>query len=512
VFTKKYTQKINPQRLTRYMSVRAALISLIFAVALPAHAVIEEIVVTARKTEESLSDTPVAVSVLDSEFFADTGINTIADLVRFVPGLDLTPINTTRASGPKVRGISTFSFSDGFESSVATVIDGVVMGREAQGFFDLYGIESVEILKGPQGTLFGKNASAGVINVRTLAPEFETGGGFDLMYGSYNEVLARGTVTGGIVPDKLAYRLSGTLNQHDGKLDNVLPGEDDINDKDTWSLRGKLLFTPSDVFSATLIADYVTEDNRCCLPTYRVIGPPTAAVLFAQNSPVLQLADALAAEQGLSCDRLTEGDATARHDKGFVEAAAHHPGGAYAVGEAGHVDLIHHLFQARIATGTDVAEGVGDGAFEADFARCHRLGAELLFQADDAVGVSGAVVAMAGQCEEPQAGGAVSGMDRISEVIGQLNTIATQVDASAAEQAAATGEIAHSAQQTATGTRQVSDHISNMATETSSMRKMAVNLQDVSKGLHGATTQLRERISDTIDGLRREDGQIRRAG
>ena len=113
---------------------------------------------------------------------------------------------------------------------------------------------------------------------------------------------------------------------------------------------------------------------------------------------------------------------------------------------------------------------------------------------------------------QQQTGGAVSGMDRINEVIGQLNAIATQVDVSAAEQEAATGEIAVSAQQTATGTRQVSDNISNMAQETSSLRKMAVNLQDVSKGLHGATAQLRDRISGTIDGLRQEERQARRAG
>ena len=275
---------------------KLVLLSVISALlAWPAQAEIEEIVVTARKTQESLSETPVAVSVLDGEFFDNTGINTINDVVRFVPGLDLTPINTTRATGPKIRGISTFSFSDGFESSVATVIDGVVMGREAQGFFDLYSIDSVEFLKGPQGTLFGKNASAGVINVRTLAPEFETGGSVDLMYGSYDEVLARGTVTGALVEDKVAYRLSGSVNQHDGKLDNALPGEDDVNDKDLWSVRGKLLFTPTDAFSATLIADYVEEDNRCCLPTYRVIGPPAVGILFAQNPGVLQLADALAA-------------------------------------------------------------------------------------------------------------------------------------------------------------------------------------------------------------------------
>lgn len=273
---------------------KGLLVSFLVAfVALPVNAEIEEVVVTARKTEESISESPVAVSALSGAFFDAAGINTIEEMARFVPGLELTPLNTSRASGPKMRGISTFSFSDGFESSVATVIDGVVMGREAQGFFDLYGIESLEVLKGPQGTLFGKNASAGVISVRTLAPEFEMGGGVDVMYGSFDEILARGTVTGPITDDTLAYRLSGSMNQHDGKIDNVLPGQDDINDKDTWSLRGKLLFTPTDNLSATLSADYVEEDNRCCLPTYRVIGPPTPAVLFALNSPVLQLSDAL---------------------------------------------------------------------------------------------------------------------------------------------------------------------------------------------------------------------------
>ena len=207
------------------LALNLALSLIVACIALPVHAEIEEVVVTARKTEESISESPVAVSALNQSFFEEGAINTIEEVARFVPGLELTPLNTSRATGPKMRGISTFSFSDGFESSVATVLDGVVMGREAQGFFDLYGIESVEVLKGPQGTLFGKNASAGVINVRTLAPEFETGGGFDISYGSYNEILARGTITGPITEDTLAYRLSGSVNQHDGKIDNVLPAD-----------------------------------------------------------------------------------------------------------------------------------------------------------------------------------------------------------------------------------------------------------------------------------------------
>lgn len=252
-----------------------------------------EVVVTARKQDERLIDSPVAVSVLNDEFFEQTGVNTMTDLVRSVPGLDYTPTNTTRAQGARIRGISTFSFSDGFESSVATVIDGVVMGREAQGFFDLFDVESAEVIKGPQGTLFGKNASAGVINIRTKLPEFEFSGGGDVMFGTDNELRLRASVTGPIIEDKLAFRLTGTSHEHDGRLENRLPGQDDVNDKDTWALRGKLLFTPTDNFSALLTLDTVQEDNACCLATYRVPGDPSILFDLALNPNVLQLQDAL---------------------------------------------------------------------------------------------------------------------------------------------------------------------------------------------------------------------------
>ncbi|NRA30233.1 MAG: TonB-dependent receptor [Parvularculaceae bacterium] len=251
------------------------------------------VIVTARKTEETLLEVPLAVSVVSGEFLDDTGFTQIQEVMRFVPGFDLTPTNTTRASGAKIRGISTFSFSDGFESSVATVIDGVVLGREAQGFFDFLDVEAIEVIKGPQGTLFGKNASAGVVNIRTRQPEFEFGGQADISYGSFNEVIARAAVTGPL-SDTVAFRLSATRNRRDGLLDNAIPGEDDINDKDTYGLRGKLLFQPSDAFSVTLAADYVEEENRCCMPTFRVAGGPTGAVPFALNPGVIQLEDALA--------------------------------------------------------------------------------------------------------------------------------------------------------------------------------------------------------------------------
>lgn len=256
--------------------------------------VLEEVVVSARLQTETLFEVPVAVTVLSDEFFRDTGFNTIEEIAKFVPGFDFSPTNTSRASGAQIRGISTFSFSDGFESSVATVIDGVVMGREAQGFFDLYDIESLEVIKGPQGTLFGKNASAGVVNVRTKRPEYEFSAGGDFMVGTFNETRVRGSVTGPIVDDVLAYRLTGSRHVYDGKLDNAIPGNDDVNDKDTWSLRGKLMWDPSERLNVLFTADYVEEDNACCQPTYRNAGDPNIVFEFAINPGAQQLQNALA--------------------------------------------------------------------------------------------------------------------------------------------------------------------------------------------------------------------------
>ena len=254
-----------------------------------------DIIVSARKTKETLQDTPLAVSVVTGDFLEKTGFTQVSEVVRFVPGVALSPLNTTRASGSKIRGLSTFSFSDGFESSVSTVVDGVVLGREAQGFTDFMDIRSVEIIKGPQGTLFGKNASAGVINIRTYDPEFNFGGSADATYGSFNETKLRGTVTGPLAGDKVAFRLTGTYNRRDGVLENAIPGQRDLNDRDGYALRGKLLFKVNDDFKIVLTGDLGHSSNRCCQSTYRFAGPPQFALAFATNPGVLQLRTALAA-------------------------------------------------------------------------------------------------------------------------------------------------------------------------------------------------------------------------
>ena len=252
----------------------------------------EPIIVTARKQPETLQDSPLAISVIDEDFLDLTGIIEIDRLADFVPGFSITPAATTRATGPKIRGISTFSFSDGFESSVATAIDGVVLGREAQGYFDLFDIATIEVIKGPQGTLFGANASAGLINIRTRDPEFDPNGFVKLRIGNFHERRIEGALTGPLT-EKLALRISGIRNKREGYLENVIPFAKDLNDKDSFGGRAKALWLPTERLTLSLALDYAREDDRCCASTFRAAGSPTPIVALALNKHVIQLKQAL---------------------------------------------------------------------------------------------------------------------------------------------------------------------------------------------------------------------------
>lgn len=250
------------------------------------------IVVTARKAAEPLLESPLAVSVVEGAFLGTTGLVEIERVAEFVPGFDITPASTTRATGPKIRGISTFSFSNGFESSVATVVDDVVFAREAQGYFDLYDVEAIEVVKGPQSTLFGKNASAGLIIIRTHNPLFEPSAYARMRVGNYAAVRLEGAVSGPL-SSKVAVRLAAIRNRRAGFIDTPLSGEADLNDKDGFGIRAKLLALPSERLTVRAVFDYARENDRCCVPTFRTAGAPTPALTIARNPGTLQLRDAL---------------------------------------------------------------------------------------------------------------------------------------------------------------------------------------------------------------------------
>jgi outer membrane receptor protein involved in Fe transport len=228
---------------------------------------VDDIIVTAQLREQSLQDVPIVVTTLSQELLEDAGVRDIKDLQILTPGLTVTSTSSEASTTARIRGVGTVGDNPGLESSVGVVIDGVYRSRNSVGFGDLGELTRIEVLKGPQGTLFGKNTSAGVINIITEAPSFNPGFEGEATVGNYGAWGIAGSVTGPL-SDTVAYRLYGATRQRDGFYD-VDTGdgprqETDDNNQDFYTLRGQLLILPSDAASIRLIADYSQRDEYCC--------------------------------------------------------------------------------------------------------------------------------------------------------------------------------------------------------------------------------------------------------
>ena len=243
-----------------------------------------EIVVTAQKRTERLQDVPLAVSALSAETLGRQQINDTSGLVAAVPSLTYTQGNNVSNSTFRVRGIGTTLFNQGSESSVSTVIDGVVMARQAQGFVDLADLERVEVLRGPQGTLFGKNATAGVISVVTARPTDHFTARADATIAELDEYRIKGTVSGPLT-DRLRAWVSGFYNDVGGHITNVATGKDKNGFK-SWGLRGKLDWDATDSLNLLATLDYRKMNADCCQPQYiqtttplltQLLGPVVAS-------------------------------------------------------------------------------------------------------------------------------------------------------------------------------------------------------------------------------------------
>ncbi|MBZ9650305.1 TonB-dependent receptor [Sphingobium sp. 3R8] len=234
-----------------------------------------EIIVTAQKREQNLQDVPVSVAVLSAAALDNNRITGIEQLSQIAPSLNFTNSANTRGQGVSIRGIGTLNFSDGVEPSVSTIIDGVVIGRSAGTFFDFNDVQRVEVLRGPQGTLFGKNASAGALNVVTEKPSLSKSGfNASVSYGTYDDLRIKGSASVVLAPDRLALRVSGYRSKADGIITNLFNGEN-LNNIDSWGARGKLLFEPSEVTSIYVIGDYSENNRDCCVSTVRSVLPTT---------------------------------------------------------------------------------------------------------------------------------------------------------------------------------------------------------------------------------------------
>jgi len=220
------------------------------------------IVVTATKREQTLQETPVAVSVTSAETIEQAQIRDVSDLATVVPSLQVSQNQSSFATSYSVRGFGTDGNNIGLEPSVAMFVDGVYRSRAVSQISDLPDIQRVEVLRGPQSTLFGKNASAGVISIVTKEPQFDFGGMVEASYGNYDAMVVKGFVTGPI-SDSVAFSSGAGLNKRDGFLTNGANGED-INDRDRWFTRGQLLFDNGGPLRVRVIGDYDKIEERCC--------------------------------------------------------------------------------------------------------------------------------------------------------------------------------------------------------------------------------------------------------
>ena len=249
---------------------------------------VEEIIVTATKREQTLQDVPISVSVTGQKTLERAQIRDLIDLQSVVPSLKVSQFNAASQTNFIIRGFGNGNGNDGIESSVGVFIDGVYRSRSASALDDLPEVERIEVLRGPQSTLFGKNVSAGAISIVTKQPQFDFGGKAEVSLGNYDQRLVKGTVTGPL-SDTVAVRLSGSVNKRDGYATNVTTGND-VNDRDRWSIRGDLLWVPTDQTSVRVIADYNKITEVCCAVNAVYNGPATqfigAPAPFGLGKPV----------------------------------------------------------------------------------------------------------------------------------------------------------------------------------------------------------------------------------
>ncbi len=251
-----------------------------------------QIIVTATKRAQTLQETPVAVSVTTAETIEQAQIRDIADLSTVVPSLRVSTLQSAFATSFSVRGFGTDGNNLGLEPSVAVFVDGVYRSRAISQISDLPNLERVEVLRGPQSTLFGKNASAGVISLVTKRPSFDLEGNFEVSYGNYDAIVARGYISGPI-SETVAVSVAGGINKRDGFVTNGFNG-DDLNDRNRWFARAEALFDNSNNFSFRLIGDWDEIDEKCCAVANLVPSDRTGLIqlLGGQlNAPGTELDD-----------------------------------------------------------------------------------------------------------------------------------------------------------------------------------------------------------------------------
>jgi outer membrane receptor protein involved in Fe transport len=263
------------QKSFRKLALGTSALTLAVIAAAPVYAQgLDTITVTAQRRETTLQDTPVAVTAVQGDILEQSQLRDVRDLQTLVPSLQVTQNSSSSNTSFSIRSIGSSTFNFGIEPSVGVFVDGVYRSRNGASIGDFLGVQRVEVLRGPQSTLFGKNTSAGVINFVTESPSDEFGYEVEATMGSFNQRTVRAMMTGPL-GQGVSGRLDVNINQRDGFITNVADGRD-VNERDRWGWRGQLLFEPNDRFSLRIIGDMQEIDENCCAAPFTRVSPTNA--------------------------------------------------------------------------------------------------------------------------------------------------------------------------------------------------------------------------------------------
>ena len=253
--------------------------------------VLEEVLVTATKRERAIDDIPVAISAYGGEQLQKSGIRDVGQIVQVNPSVNFGTSETSSSGNLSIRGVGTLGTDPGLESSVGVFIDGVYRNRSGVAIDELGGIERIEVLRGPQGSLFGRNTSAGLIHVITKGPNHEEHEGhIEFQVGSEN-LKRLSFASSGPIAEGLAGRVDAVITERDGYLKNINSG-DDLNNRDRFMIRGQLAWDIGEDTSVRMIADMSEREELCCgAPSSRIAGGGAATTMIPLQNPNDQALD-----------------------------------------------------------------------------------------------------------------------------------------------------------------------------------------------------------------------------
>jgi iron complex outermembrane receptor protein len=265
------------------------------------------IIITARRRKEASQDVPLAIATLDARTINDTGAFSVQRIQQLAPSLQVYSSNP-RNTAVNIRGIGVpFGLTnDGFEQGVGIYVDDVYYSRPASAVFDFLDVQQVEVLRGPQGTLYGKNTTAGAINIRTNQPTFRFEGSAEVSLGNYGFKQAKFAVSGPL-EDDLAARVAVSATDRRGTIYNGTTGNW-IQGQDNLGIRGQLLWRPNDALDITLAGDFGNQDPECCGTVY--VGYGSTQRALARQLPALAAAQNYAPVSTDPFDRLTDLDSS----------------------------------------------------------------------------------------------------------------------------------------------------------------------------------------------------------